>query len=327
MTDWEQGLEKAAAVLRDASSVALACHLNPDPDALGSMLGLASVLRARGTEVVCSFGNEPFERPRWLGMLPGGDTVVAPKDFPAAPAVMVTLDVAAFERLGTLTNRVEKAQEVIWLDHHASNEGLGTIPVVDPAASSTCEMVVRLVDAMGAELNDDAAMCLYAGLVTDTGRFQYQAVKPATLELGARLRTFAFDHTRLVQALYDDNSVEYLRLLAIALQRVAFEPEADLIWTSISRADLAAAAVHPGETDDLIDVVRTAREADVAAVFKQQAGGKYKASLRSRGSHDVAAVSQLFGGGGHRLAAGYTAGDDMAENIAKLCAALPEHPM
>lgn len=327
MSEWEEGLKRAAVVLKDAHNVALACHMNPDADALGSMLGLAAVLRGNGADVLCSYGNDPFDGPRWLSMLPGGSSVVPPWDFPAEPGIMVTLDAASLDRLGALVNRVVKAREVIWIDHHASNDGLGTISVVDGSASSTCEMVVRLVDAMGLELDADAAMCLYAGLVTDTGRFQYQAVRPETLRLGARLREFDFDHTGLVQALYDDNSVAYLGLMAVALQRVLFDPAADLVWTSITRADMQAAEVHPAETDDLIDIVRTAREADVAAVFKQQAGGKFKASLRSRGAHDVAATAQHFGGGGHRLAAGYTAGVDMEQNVAELCAALSEHPL
>jgi phosphoesterase RecJ-like protein len=215
---------------------------------------------------------------------------------------------------------------LIWIDHHVTNDGLGTIPIIDPSASSTCELVWRLVKELGGEIQIETAMCLYAGLVTDTGRFQYEAVKPDTLRLAAELREFPFEHTRLVQALYEDNGVAYLGLLGIALGRVRVEPGADLVWTYLTRADLEAADVHPGETDDLIDVVRTAREADVAAVIKQQRDGRFKVSLRSRGGHDVAAAASRFGGGGHRLASGYTSSQGLVATVESLKGALGAGP-
>lgn len=313
---------RAAAALGEASTVALACHVNPDPDALGSMLGLSNHLRGMGKQTVCSFPNEPFDVPRWARMLPGNEALVPPGEFPKDPAVMVTCDVASMDRLAALGGPAVRAKTLIWIDHHVTNDGLGSIPLVDPHASSTCELVWRLIQETGTEASIETAMCVYAGLVTDTGRFQYQAVRPDTLRLGAELREFPFDHARLVQALYEDSPFAYLKLLGLALERARLEPEHDLLWTYLTRSDLDASGVHPAETDDLIDVVRTAREADVAVVIKQQRDGRFKVSLRSRGGHDVAAVASTFGGGGHRLAAGYTSQHGLAETVERLKAAL-----
>jgi phosphoesterase RecJ-like protein len=317
---------RAAIALGQATTVALACHVNPDADALGSMLGLSNHLRGMGKETVCSFPNEPFDVPRWTRMLPGHEALVPPGEFPKDPDVMVTCDAASMDRLSMLAGPAVRAKTLIWIDHHVTNEGLGGISLVDPRATSTCELVWRLVGETGIEPSIETAMCVYAGLVTDTGRFQYEAVRPDTLRLAAELREFPFDHTRLVQALYEDNGVAYLRLLGVALDRVRLEPEADLVWSYLTRADLEAAGVHPAETDDLIDVVRTAREADVAAVIKQQRDGRFKVSLRSRGSHDVAMVAGAFGGGGHRLAAGYTSKHGLAETVERLRSALATAP-
>ena len=314
----------AAAALVDADEIALACHVNPDPDALGSMLGLASFLRARGKRTVCSFGNDPFELAPWVKALPGTDGLVEPKAFPKEPAVLVTLDSASMDRLGQIAPVAARAGTVIWIDHHVSNEGLGTIPLVDPAASSTAEVVFRLMKRMGGDIPPEAAACLYAGVVTDTGRFQYQATSPATLRLAADLRSYPFDHARLAQALFEDNSLGYLRVLAVALQRLAFDEEAGLVWTYVTQADLAETGVGVGETDDMIDVIRTAREADVAVVLKQQRDGRFKVSARSRGGADLAAVAARFGGGGHRLAAGYTSKAGPLETIRLLTEALRE---
>ncbi len=321
-----EALEKAAAALSEATSVAIACHVNPDADAIGSMLGLSNHLRARGIDTICSFPNDPFDPPRWVSLLPGTDALVQPKEFPKQPSVMVTCDVASMDRLAMLGGAAVRAKTLIWIDHHVSNEGLGTIPLIDATASSTAEVVFRLLEVMGGEIGRDTAMCLYAGLVTDTGRFQYQAVRPETLRLAAILREREFDHTGLVQALYEDNGAAYLRLMGTALQRLTLEPEVDLVWSYLTRADLSQAGVEPNETDDLIDTIRTAREADVAAVVKQQRDGRFKVSMRSRGNHDVAAIAQRFGGGGHRLAAGYTSREGLAGTLERLRSALRDAP-
>jgi phosphoesterase RecJ-like protein len=325
-TETAQGIDsaiaRAAATLAEAPEVALACHVNPDPDALGSMLGLSLYLRGRGVRTVCSYGNDPFEQPPWVTALAGTDALVEPRAFPRAPTVMVTLDSASADRLGQLAPVAARAGTLVWIDHHVSNEGLGTIPVIDPTASSTAEIVFRLIKRMGGDLPADAAACLYAGIVTDTGRFQYQAAGPRTLQVAAELRTHPFDHARLGQILFEDNSVGYLRVLAVALERMVFAPDDGVVWTYVTQSDLAEAGVGPGETDDMIDVVRTAREADVAVVLKQQRDGRFKVSMRSRGRTDLAAVAARFGGGGHRLAAGYTSRVGVVETIEQITAAL-----
>jgi bifunctional oligoribonuclease and PAP phosphatase NrnA len=315
-------LDRAAQALAGASEVALACHVNPDADALGSMLGLAAFLRERGARTICSFGNEPLDPPAWADLLAGTSELVPARDFPKRPALMVTLDCASLDRLGPLAGPAAHAAELVWIDHHISNDGLGTIPVIDPKASSTAEMVARLIARLGGNMSAATAKCLYAGLVTDTGRFQYQATTPGTLRLAAELREHDFDHTGLVQALYEDNRFAYVRLLGTALARVTLDEDAQLAWTYLTQSDLAGAGVSAAETDDLIDIVRTAREADVAAVLKQQQDGRFKVSLRSRGGHDVAAIASAFGGGGHRLAAGYTARHGLAGSVEEMREAL-----
>jgi phosphoesterase RecJ-like protein len=315
-------LERAAKVLKDSPRVALACHINPDPDALGSMLGLAGFLSAQGKEVVCSWGNQPLAPPRWLSELDGAGYLVEPKDFPHKPGVLVALDTASPDRLGVLRANAERAGEVIVIDHHRTNPGFGSIVVLDPAASSTAELVFRLVGRMGGDLPDPAAACLYAGLVTDTGRFQYEATTPETLKVAAELRRHPFDHTRLAQALFEESSIGYLKVAATSLERLVLVPEADLVWTYVTQADLVRAGVGLGDLDDMIDVVRMAREADVAAVIKQQADGRFRVSLRSRGASDVGGVAAAFGGGGHRLAAGYTSTTGLEETALQLVDAL-----
>lgn len=319
-----QRIDLAAKVLTEADSVALACHVNPDPDAIGSMLGLASFLASRGTAVVCSWPNDPLVIPAWLERVGGGvDTLlVPPRTFPREPELFVALDTASRDRLAMLAGTVGRAGASIVLDHHATNPGFGSISVVDPAASSTAELTVRVIDRMGGELPDAAAACLYAGILTDTGRFQYESSTSQTLEVAARLRAHRFDHVGLGQALFEDNSLGYLRALALAAGRVEFVPEASMVWTYLTQEDVATVGIEMLEMDDLIDIVRTAREADVACVIKQQRSGGFKVSLRSRGASDVGAIAAARGGGGHRLAAGYSSKLGPADAAAEVATAL-----
>jgi phosphoesterase RecJ-like protein len=318
----DKAFEEAASVLGSADDVALVCHVNPDADAMGSMLGLAVELARRGKRVAASWPNGGKDAPRWVEALPGREHIVEPGDLPKAPPVLVTLDAADVGRLNGLAPLVERSGQVVCIDHHRTNPGFGTVNLVDPEASATAELVFRLLERMGGDLSTEGAACLYAGLVTDTGRFQFQSATPDVLRVAARLREQPFDHARLVQALYEDNRVAYLRLLGTLLARTTHVPEARLVWTAVTRRDLEEAGVEIQETDDLIDVLRTAREADITAVLKEQRDGGFKVSLRSKGDTDVAAVAESFGGGGHRLAAGYNDEGPLAEAVARLVDAL-----
>ena len=317
-------LDEAARVLAEAEEAVLVCHVNPDPDAMGSMLGLATFLASRGTKVVAASPNGLDELPRWIDALPGREHLVPPRDVPNEPPLVVTLDAADPARLDGLMHLVERAGMVVVIDHHRTNPGFGTIDLIDPEAAATAEIVFRLIERIGGPLTPEVAACLYAGLVTDTGRFQFEATTPEVLRVAATLREQAFDQSRLSQALYEDNSLAYLRLLGRLLERMRHVPEASLVLTHVLRADLEEAGVPIQETDDLIDVIRTAREADVAAVIKEQVGGGFKVSMRSRGDTDVAAVAQRFEGGGHRLAAGYTSKGTLEETAEALARAVVE---
>jgi phosphoesterase RecJ-like protein len=319
-----EAFDRAAEVLRDVGRAVLVCHVNPDADAMGSMLGLGVFLSARGAEVSATVPNGLADLPRWVESLPGRELLVAPGDLPKEPPVVVTLDAADLARLDGLDHLIERAGTSVCIDHHRTNPGFATINLIDPEAAATAEVVYRLMARIGGEIGPEAAACLYAGLVTDTGRFQFESATPEVLRIAADLRERTFDHSRLAQALYEDNSLSYLRLLGTILERATLVPEADLVWTWLTRKDLAGARVAIQETDDVIDVLRTARESDVAAVVKEQRDGGFKVSMRSRGMTNVAAVAERFAGGGHRLAAGYTSKATLEETGKALIAALTE---
>ncbi len=309
-TSSEAEWASAVKLVDGAARVCLTCHVRPDADALGSMLAVAWALRSREIEVIASFGDEPFEVPAILRFLPGLELLTAPDSYPAAPQLMITFDASSIDRFGTLAGRAAVAAELIVLDHHASNTGFGTVRLVDPAAAATAVLAAELIGRLGVPLTKDIAMCLYAGLVTDTGSFKFSSTTPAVHELAAELLATGIDPGAISRELYDRAPYSYLGLLAAALRRATLDRDAagglGLVWTSVTRADRAAAGLPLDAAESVIDVIRRTDEAEVAVVLKEDDAGRWQVSTRSKSLVDVGAVCTALGGGGHARAAGFS---------------------
>jgi phosphoesterase RecJ-like protein len=317
----EEAIAKAAKAIAEADLVALACHVNPDGDALGSMLGLMHVLRGAGRRVVASFPS-PFQVAPHYRELPGLDLLTDPDDFPADPAVMVTFDCGSMARLGDLEPAAKGAGELIVIDHHISNDRYGTINLVEPSAAASGVVVQHLVDAMGLPLCRDAAVCLYAALVCDTGRFQYETTTPEVFDLARRLTQFDVPVSSLSRSLFEEHRFAYLKLLGEALDNAQLVREQRFVWTAITQDMLQRHDVTLDEVEGLIDILRRTVEAEVTCVLKEEEDGTVRASLRSLGNVDVRRVAEAHGGGGHQFAAGFTSDLDIPTLIARISAAL-----
>lgn len=317
----EEALTRAAAAIRSAREVSLACHVSPDGDALGSMLALHHVLRAAGIRSVASF-SEPFIVAPHYRELPGLELLIPPDRFPREPRVMVTFDSGSLARLGDLEPSAKAAGELIVIDHHVSNQRYGTINVIDPDAAASGVLVRRLIGRLELPMTRDAAVCLYAALVCDTGRFQYQSTPPAVFELARELACFDLPIPELSRTLFEEHRFAYLQLLADALQNAVLVPDKKFVWTKVSQADLARHGVSFEEVEGLIDVVRRTREAEVACVLKEGADSTWRVSLRSLGSVDVRQIAERQGGGGHRFAAGFTSDESAEAVVAQILNAL-----
>jgi bifunctional oligoribonuclease and PAP phosphatase NrnA len=324
--DWD----KAVAALTGAKAgVVLACHVSPDGDALGSMLALGHALQRLELPVIASFG-EPFEVPAPLASLPGLEMLVRPAEVPAAPELLVTFDTGGPGRLGSLASRAGTAAEVLVVDHHASNTGFGTVHLVDPSAVATAVLVEELVRRLGVPLDARIAACLYAGLVTDTGSFKFAGTTAETHLLAARLLATGIRHDVLARELFDTHPFGWLPMAGATLCRARLEPAAagglGLAWTDTRLAELAAYGLAADQAESLIDIVRTAAEAEVAMVCKELPGGAWSVSLRSKGRVDVGAACVALGGGGHRFAAGFTSHADLDGTVREVRAALAQAP-
>jgi phosphoesterase RecJ-like protein len=296
--------------LAPGDRVLLVCHVNPDGDALGSMLGFALGLRRLGVRNVQATFPGPFEVPAPFAAMPGLDLLVPAQDAYADPDLLVVFDVAAESRMGSLGNRLEQAKASVVLDHHATNTGFGEIRLVDPLAAATSVVVEELLDRLDVPLDAEIAECLYIALATDTGSFRFDMTTPQVHEMAARLIATGIRPGEISRRIFDSRPFGAMKLFADVLARAEMEPGAagghGMVWTYATLDDLARHGQRPYVLDALIDPVRCVAEADVSVVVKQLAEGEWAVSLRSKGAVDVSAVAIALRGGGHRLAAGFT---------------------
>lgn len=316
-------LRRAADAIRGARHLALACHVGPDGDALGSMLGFGIAARTSAKDVVASFGS-PFDVPGNLRFLPI-DLLVPPGEFPDEPEVMIVFDAGSPDRLGELGSHAVRAGSLIVLDHHVTNEGFGDIAVVDGTAAATGEIVFELLGLLGWPIDEQVATCLHTSLVTDTGRFTYSNTSSRTLRIAAELIDAGAVPSEISRHVYEETPFGYLQVAALALSRAELDETRGIVTAVVTDEDLSSADIDWGDIDGLIDTLRLAEEADVAALAKVHDDGRVKVSLRSRGGTDVGSLAAKMGGGGHRLAAGFTVERDPDEVLEEVRQSVGEY--
>lgn len=295
----------------------MATHEQPDGDALGSTLALGAVLRKMGKKVSMSYGSFPHMPPQY-DFLPGIKSLEAPGELRPSPN-FIAIDCGHIDRLGPLEKVARQSRTLVNIDHHQLNDGYGHLNLVLPDSSSSGEILFELFDALGVSLDAESSLLLYTAILTDTGCFQYLNTSSRTLEIAISLikrgDIVPYD---VYQKVYESSSLGRVKLLGLALEKITMEPSIGLAFTSVTSEDLKKSGATIEETDDLVSHLRAISEAKVAAVFKQMGGDTIKVSLRSRGEVDVSDVAAVFGGGGHREAAGYTYRGQLPEAVSRL---------
>jgi phosphoesterase RecJ-like protein len=311
----------AAQLLCEAATVGVVCHVYPDADTIGAGLALALVLDRCGKQVQVSFA-APATLPESLRSLPGGRLMVDPDSMRRDVDVAVTVDIPSLNRLGGLSDLASTGRELLVIDHHASNQLFGTANFVDPSADSTTMLVAELLDAWGEPIDVDVAHCLYAGLTTDTGSFRWASARAH--RLAARLVDLGVDNAAISRVLLDTHPFAWLMMLSRVLSSAQLLPDAaggrGLVYAVVEHPEWISA--RPEEVESIVDIVRTTQEAEVAAVLKEVAPQQWSVSMRAKAAVDLAAVASMFGGGGHKLAAGYSTVGSVADVVASLRAAL-----
>ncbi|GLY21207.1 hypothetical protein Misp04_09390 [Micromonospora sp. NBRC 101691] len=323
--DWAAAVTAVRRLTPD-SRVLLICHVNPDGDALGSMLGFGLGLRRLGLRGVQATFPGPPEVPEPFRDLPGLDLLVPAAEAYPDPDLVLCFDAASESRLGDLVDRLAVAAPAVVLDHHASNTGFGDVHLVDAGAAATSVVAEELLTRLDVRLDAEIAECLYVALATDTGSFRFDATTPDVHRMAARLLATGIRPGEISRRIFDTRPFGAVRLYGDVLGRTRLEPSAagghGFVWTYATLADLERHDQRPYVLEPLIDSVRCTAEADVSGVLKQIAEDGWAVSLRSKGAVDVSRVAVTLGGGGHRFAAGFTGQGTAQEVVARIRAEL-----
>lgn len=316
-----QPLQDAAAAIHASQTIALACHVNPDGDALGSMLGLALALVPLGKTVTCLSEDGV---PAILTFLPGASLVQQTTDQAAFDLALV-VDSGDLPRVGlTIQPIISRAKTVVDIDHHVSTGAFGDIRVLNAQAASTAEIVYALLLTLQVPITPEIATCLFTGIITDTGSFRFQNVTPNTLQVAAALLEAGAPPAFISEHVFENRTFAATQLLGHALASLKKTADGRIVWAHITASDFAEAHATDQDTEGIVSYVRGVQGAEVGILFREMAGGGIRVSLRARDTVNVAEIAALFGGGGHRMASGCTVELPLTEAEATVLAAVQD---
>jgi phosphoesterase RecJ-like protein len=306
--------DDVVAELRAADRLLLCTHEHPDGDALGSLAAMQLALTELGKDAVSFMAADEFPLPYEYRFLEVQRLVTEPPQ-DLADRTIVFLDCGNIDRNPADGIKVDGAR-IVNVDHHHDNTRFGTVNWVDPTASSTAEMVWRLLKPLGVRLCQGIAEALYVGLVTDTGKFMYENTGPAAHRMAAELHEAGVDAQAVYRHLYENIPPAKLDLLSRGLANMQRFDGGALTLSHLSRADYEASGAEEGYSEGVVDHLRALEGTVVAALVRDQLGpgrdGLRKVSLRAVDDRvDVSAIARVHGGGGHRRAAGFTTGEEL----------------
>jgi len=305
-------IQKIKQILIPTKKIVITSHHNPDGDAIGSVLGLHFILKKMGLNAQMILPNEV---PSFLNWLPEADKIVKyskqkeeAKRLLAEADIIFSLDYNGSARLEKLSDDFDKAKGTkILIDHHPNPDNVFAHYISDTNVSSTAELVFEFALALkGHELiSPDAAICIYTGIMTDTGSFNYGCSNPRTFEVVAQLVKMGIDIEVAQQNVYNTFSEERMRLLGYALaQKMKVFPKQRAAFISLTKNELEQFDYKIGDTEGLVNYPLSIQNIVFSALFIENTN-QVKVSLRSRGSFPVNLISErYFNGGGHKNAAG-----------------------
>lgn len=295
----------AAVALRRAPSVVVCGHVRPDGDAVGSTLALTLALRSIGVPAIPTLASASARVPKTYEFLPGVGLYARITDL-EVPAVFVALDSPNLERLGDAADLAQAAGTLVVLDHHPDAVEYGAVNVCDSVAASTSLMIWRLIAGpLEVKPTPEMALCCYVGLITDTGRFQYDNTTSDSLREAADMIDAGVQPAEVARLVYQDRSVGSLALEARAMERIMVCNHGHTAWSWIEDADFAETGAIVEEAEYLPDAVRLLGGIDAVALLRVF-GDEVRVGLRSKTGFDVGSVARHFGGGGHKAASGFT---------------------
>lgn len=288
-------LAEAAAKIRQADKIILTAHINPDGDAIGSSLAMMQILRSLGKKAEVYIDDKI---PKNFGVLPFAEKIRRPRDFEILPADLLLVLDSEPERTGAVQKIVDAP--ILNIDHHITNTSEEGDLYVDANAAATCEIILSLCHELQAEVTTNIAVCLYTGIATDTGFFNYSNTRPSTFRAAAELVEAGVEPS-LVSEQLEKRSYRDIKVINAVLQTTKLYYNGRVAGMFINRELFK----EIDTTEGVIDLIRVIDGVDIAFLLTEKARDVCRISMRSKGIN-VSEIARRLGGGGHVRAAGCT---------------------
>ena len=313
MYTYEQMLHNAKKFLLDYNHFLIVSHVQPDGDAISSMVTVAWLLSSLGKKGVMITEAEIPER---FHFLDGAKYIVSAKEKPLNDtySYVICVDCSDRDRVGRLSEWFADDAHVLNIDHHVTNNFFGEVNVVKADAAATAEIMYDLVEQCQVDWTLASATAVYGGLLTDTGGFRYQNTTSRTMKIASCLLDQGVDGAYTAKILLEKMTFSQLQLLIQTLSRIQTTDDGKIAWTTITNVDLEKCSATVDETKQIVNYLCNLDDVQIAILFKQQMNGT-KISFRSAGQPNVAALAKQFSGGGHVAAAGCYIAEPLTEHL------------
>lgn len=290
-----------AELLKTQDRFVVVTHVNPDGDAVGSQMGMYLALREMGKK---AWPLTNRQVPELYHFLPGIPDLITDPNRVDSPNWIIAVDVAEKYRIAGDISGFQDTARLINIDHHPTNPAFGDVNFIDPQATSTAEVVHRLLKEAGYKISADVGKCLYTGLITDTGGFRFAGVNSRTLEIAAEMLGPGLDSYEITRYLYEEFPLARLHLERLMLERAEILLDARLLVSTLRKADFDSLGAELSIAENLVNRLREFQGILAAVLITEMEDGLIRVSFRSKGNLDVSKIAQSLGGGGHHSAAG-----------------------
>lgn len=292
-------LDKFKKLVDKADTIAIASHVNPDGDNLGSSLALRRSLELYGKNVEV-IGFDTIDD--YLSFLPEKEYYKGPSR--DSYDLFMILDCSEFARIGEKANKIAKAsKKSLVIDHHVGGSIRADLNLIYEKAPATCEIVFEILDRLKLPIDKDVSSLLYTGLMTDTNRFLYSNVTEYTFYMAGRLISLGADSQYIYRNLYQSKPMKVMKFENEIIQNAEFFDKK--AYSVVSKELVEKHGVQMGDAETVIGLLRDIDEVEVAMLLKEYDDGEYKVSLRSK-DYDVSKLARENGGGGHIKASGFS---------------------
>lgn len=310
--------EKIKEVIQEAKKVLIISHVNPDGDALGSTCGLYSAIY-HNLKKRCDICTLTYVSPIYK-FLPNIEYAKHIYDTSIVYDLVITVDVAAIDRISDMKPLFDRAKTTINIDHHKTNNNFGDYNYVLPEASSAGEVLYKLFKLWNWKLDLDTAECIYTAILTDTGGFRFDNTSAEVFQIASELVTLGVNPNKVYTYCYELKSKNFVMFQNHCIQKAVFSDDNKIAYTTVYKKDLEKFKAKDDYTEGLAESLRAIETTDISFVVKEVEPNKIsKISMRSK-KYDVAQICSAFGGGGHSRAAGCTIKSNVDTAVKKILA-------